>query len=99
MPKADQFFGLGKLMEQYPESKYFIALIIGLTLVLWGCANYGEAATLAALKSDLSSIEGIEYYSLDEFMVIVGPAWGYNVSRDGIVTLVDGKVDLKTVCS
>ncbi len=86
-------------MEQYPESKYFIALIIGLTLVLWGCANYGEAATLADIKSDLSSIEGVEYYSFDELMVVVGPAWGYNVSKDGIVTLDGGAVDLKMVCS
>lgn len=97
MPKADQMFGFARLSRRYPETKWFVALVVGLVLVFWGVANYGDAATITDLEGDLEEVVGIEYYSIDEIMFLVGPAWGYNVSQDGIVTLDDGEFDLRDV--
>lgn len=56
-----------------------------------------QAATLADLGADLARVEGLEGYTLDELMVLVGVAWGYNCSREGVVTLVDGTFDLGAI--
>ena len=44
---------------------------------------------IADLRADLARVEGLEGYTLDELVVLVGPAWGYDVSREGIVALAD----------
>jgi hypothetical protein len=35
MPKADQMFGLARLMEQYPGIKPFIYGFIALVIIIW----------------------------------------------------------------
>ena len=30
MPKADQMFGFARLSRRYPETKWFVALVVGL---------------------------------------------------------------------
>lgn len=97
MPKADRMFGLSRLMEQYPGIRPFIYGFIVMIIIIWGAAYLGDAATIADLEEDLASVPGIEYYSIDEIVVLVGPAWGYNVNRAGIVTLDDGEFDLREV--
>lgn len=97
MPKADRMFGLFRLMEQCPEVKYAAICIIIIIMLAWGSVYLGEAATIADLEKDLASVPGIEYYSFDEIMVLVGPAWGYNVIRSGMVSLDDGEFDLMSV--
>ncbi len=94
MPKADRMFGLSRLMEQCNAVKYAVICIVIILMLVWWAAYLGDAATSEDLERDLAVVVGIEYYSIDEIMVAVGPAWGYNVSRDGIVTLDDGEFDL-----
>ena len=95
MPKADQMFGLARIMEQCPGIKPFIYGFIVMVIIIWTGVHLGDAATISDLEDDLGAVVGIEYYSLDEIMFLVGPAWGYNVSQDGIVTLNDGEFDLR----
>jgi len=94
VPKADRMFGISRLMEQCPEIKPFIYGFIALMIIIWAEIYISGAVTVSDLEGDLETVVGIEYYSFDEIMVLVGPAWGYNVSRDGIVTLNDGEFDL-----
>lgn len=97
MPKADRMFGLSRLMEQCPGIKPFVYLFIAVVLIIWGEVYISGAATIEDLEGNLGAVVGMEYYSIDEIVVLVGPAWGYNVSRAGIVTLDDGEFDLKEV--
>ena len=97
MPKADQMFGLSRLMEQCPEIKPFVYGFIALIIIIWAETYLCGAATIEDLAGDLEEIVGIEYYSFDEIVVVVGIGWGYNVSRDGIVMLNDGEFDLREV--
>lgn len=51
-----------------------------------------EGPRLPDLWGNLTRLQRGEF-TLDELMVIVGVAWGYNVSKDGIVTLPGGDTD------
>ncbi len=53
--------------------------------------------SVADFEERLESTTSIERLTLDELLEIVGPAWGCNVSREGIVTLTDGTFDLAAV--
>jgi len=97
MPKADQMFGLSRLMEQCPGIKPFVYGFIALIIIIWAEMYLCGAATISDLEGDLERVVGIEYYSIDEIIVLVGPAWGYNVSRSGIVSLDGGEFDLMGV--
>jgi proline dehydrogenase len=58
-------------------------------LVLVGISG---GATIEDLVNDLERIP--ENTTIDEIIFIVGCAWNYNVSENGIVTLEDGHYDL-----
>jgi len=58
-------------------------------LVLVGISG---GATIEDLVNDLERIP--ENTTTDEIIFIVGCAWNYNVSENGIVTLEDGYYDL-----
>ena len=58
-------------------------------LVLVGISG---GATIEDLVNDLERIP--ENTTIDEIIFIVGCAWNYNVSENGIVTLEDGYYDL-----
>lgn len=53
-----------------------------------------EGPTLLDLWSDLDRVEGLETYSLEELRVLVGPAWGYNVTKTGTVSIGAEQFDL-----
>ena len=58
-------------------------------LVLVGISG---GATIEDLVNDLERIP--ENTTTDEIIYVVGCAWNYNVSENGIVTLDDGYYDL-----
>jgi len=58
-------------------------------LVLVGISG---GATIEDLVNDLERIP--ENTTTDEIIFVVGCAWNYNVSENGIVTLEDGYYDL-----
>lgn len=58
-------------------------------LILVGISG---GATIEDLVNDLERIP--ENTTTDEIIFIVGCAWNYNVSENGIVTLEDGYYDL-----
>lgn len=66
-----------------------------LRMVSLVCISMSNGATIADLETDLATIEDIESYSFDELVTLVGPAWNYDVPRNGIVTLDDGIFDLR----
>ena len=56
--------------------------------------DIGEAPDWLLLMSDIDRIEGL---ALEEAVVVLGPGHGFNVTRDGIVTLDDGeRIDISS---
>lgn len=51
-----------------------------------------DGPKLPDLWEDLNRLQRGEF-TLDEMMVVVGIAWGYNVSQEGIVTLPGGDTE------
>ena len=63
--------------------KWFVMMIL---------VGISGSATIEDLERDLERIP--ENATTDEIIFIVGCAWNYNVTKDGIVTLTDGYYDL-----
>lgn len=74
------------------------ALVLLLIVGLWDKCDAAETTPAEDLQYRLDSVVGWEDYPIDERMVLVGVAWGYNVSRTGIVHFGDGATyDLRGV--
>ena len=59
--------------------------------IAWECHACGQVSATGRIccGAYMGRVEGLEGYTLDELVVLVGPAWGYDVSREGIVALAD----------
>jgi len=103
MPKADSFFGLDRILEGHPTLRTFIIWLLLTGALVYGCLwladgaevelefiEWTEMNSTEELQYLLGNVYGFEAWDLDEKVVLVGVAWGYNVSRDGVVTLDDG---------
>jgi hypothetical protein len=103
MPKTDPFYTLGRILEDHPTAKTILqwALLTGALVYVCLClADGAEIQSISAhpmnatedLQYLLSNVYGFESWDIDERVVLVGVAWGYNVSMDGMVTLDDGSI-------
>jgi len=97
MSKAYSFFAFGRILESHPTLRTFILWLLLTGTLVWGCCWLVDGAEVQMNATEdlqylLGNVYGFESWDLDEKVVLVGVAWGYNVSWDGTVTLDDGSI-------